>query len=81
MTQSEDGSAGRIEVDAPRVEAVIPLDDIVGRIQQRATAEAASLREAAGDVSQERTQRLDRISQLASELAQELSRLEEDEPG
>lgn len=74
MTEPADSSAARTEVPAERVEAVIPLADIVRRVQQHAAAETQ-----AEGASPGRTERLNRIGELAAELERELTLL--DEPG
>lgn len=69
-----------IRINAPRVEGTIPLEDIARRLaetsgQQAARTLATSTSSGAGGTSDETAARLRRLSQLATEMADELAAL------
>ena len=74
MTQSDDQSPTVIEVQTERVEGVIDLVDVLRRVQENAVSRAAG-GQTGKEVDPDLQQRLNRVSTLAAELAQELSAL------
>ena len=77
MTQP-DKSPTIVEIETERVEGVIDLVEIVRRIQENAASSAARVR-TGENADPNLQQRLNRVSELATELAQELSALPQPE--
>jgi hypothetical protein len=72
--QPEDGTVVRVETD--RVDGVIPLDQLLARVQEsaaRRAAEAGPARPGADAAGGQEA--LTRISELAAQLSEELARL------